>query len=196
MHYKKLQVDNLIIEFHNNWLGEESVLVNGQLVSKKSSIMGTDHHFTVLENGSMARYVLSSKVDQAMHVYLDLRKNHKIIQENIPIIAWGKNDSQKNQTSPYKNEGLKKLNDYKIEEAIEDLLKALDKNHEDPEIYFHLACAYSILENPEKGFENLENALKFGLKNKDNILTHEMLAFLRIHEGFEEFMEKNFTKSD
>ena len=94
MHYKKLQAGNLIIEFHNNWLGEESVLVNGQLVSKKSSIMGTDHHFTMLENGSMARYVLSSKVDQAMNVYLDLRKNHVLIQENIPILVWGKEYEQ------------------------------------------------------------------------------------------------------
>lgn len=192
MHYKKLQAENLIIEFHNNWLGEESVLVNGQLVSKKSSIMGTDHHFTMLENGSMARYVLSSKVDQAMNVYLDLRKNHVLIQENIPITAWGKEFEQQKKTSPYKNEGLKKLKDYKIEEAIEDFLKALDKTSDDPEIYFHLACAYSILENPDKGFESLHKAIQYGLKNKDSILTHEMLAFLRIHERFEDFMDKNF----
>ena len=194
MHYKKLQLENLIIEFHNNWLGEESVLVNGQLVSKKSSITGADHHFTILENGSMARYVVTSKLDQGLNVYLDLRKNHKLIQENIPIIAWGKEHSQQNKTSPYKNEGLKKLKEYKIEGAIEDLLKALDKNLEDPEIYFHLACAYSILEDPEKGFESLENAIKYGLKNKENILTHEMLAFLRIHTGFDDFMEKNFKE--
>ncbi len=192
MHYKKLQAGNLIIEFHNNWLGEESVLVNGQLVSKKSSIMGTDHHFTMLENGSMARYVLSSKVDQAMNVYLDLRKNHVLIQENIPILVWGKEYEQQKKTSPYKNEGLKKLNDYKIEEAIEDFLKALDKTSDDPEIYFHLACAYSILENPEKGFESLQKAIQYGLKNKESVLTHEMLAFLRIHERFEDFMEKNY----
>ena len=153
---------------------------------------GTDHHFTMLENGSMARYVLSSKVDQAMNVYLDLRKNHVLIQENIPILVWGKEYEQQKKTSPYKNEGLKKLNDYKIEEAIEDFLKALDKTNDDPEIYFHLACAYSILENPEKGFESLQKAIQYGLKNKESVLTHEMLAFLRIHERFEDFMEKNY----
>lgn len=193
MHYKKIQEGNLIIEFHNNWLGEETVFVNGQMVSKKSSIMGADHHFTILENGSMARYALTSKVDHSMNVYLDLRKNHKLLQENIAVPAFGKDQGRLLKSSPYKNEGLKKLKEYKIEEAIEDLQKALDKNYEDPEIYFHLACAYSILEDHEKGFESLQKAIQQGLKNKDHILTNEMLAYLRIHDGFESFMEKNFN---
>lgn len=187
-----------MIEFHNNWLGEETVGVNGQTVSKKSSIMGTDHYFSVLENGSIARYILTSKVDANMSVYLDLHKNGSIILEDIPVLNSGMNRSTGRLAilSPYKISGLNKLKEYKIEEAVEDLNKALGKNPEDPEIYFHLACAYSIQEKALDGFECLRKAVSLNLNNRDMILSHDMLAYLRMHPAFEAFQHSNYMTYD
>ncbi len=32
---KKINIGETVFEFHNNWLGEETVIVDGQIVSKK-----------------------------------------------------------------------------------------------------------------------------------------------------------------
>lgn len=80
MHYKKITLDNLIIEFHNNWLGQETVIVNGQIVSKKSSVWGAHHDFTLLENGHPANYILTTKVNASFEVFIDLRKNGKLVK--------------------------------------------------------------------------------------------------------------------
>ncbi|MCB0589003.1 MAG: hypothetical protein KDD06_27190, partial [Phaeodactylibacter sp.] len=73
------------IEFHNNWLGEETVIVNGQVVSKKSSIWGTNHYFAIPENGADVKYILTSKLTDGMQVALDLIRNGELVQENVPV---------------------------------------------------------------------------------------------------------------
>lgn len=208
MYYKKIQVgDNIMVEFHSNWLGEETVAVNGQVVSRKSSITGTDHVFNVVEQGAVSRYILSSKLNVYGEAFLDLRKNHKLIASDIPLSMSGfearssKPKSEDGFSLPplintNKISGLKKLKEYHTEEALEELNKALEKNKKDPEIYFHLACAYSILEKPLEGFECLRKAVELGLNNTDSIMTHEMLAFLRIHPAFEAFVHSGWKEYD
>jgi hypothetical protein len=39
------------IEFHNTFLGKETVKVNGEEVSSKKSMSGTEHLFDVVEGG-------------------------------------------------------------------------------------------------------------------------------------------------
>ncbi len=193
MQYKKLIVNDTIIEFHNNWLGEETVVVNGQVVSKKSSIMGVAHHFTVAEAGHQARYVLTSKVDNGLSVYLDLIRDRVIIQENVPLpMAMGGGQKQ----NKLKQSGLAKLNRFDLEGSLIDLNKALDESPNDPELYFHLACAYSVLERPMEGFESLQKAITNKLNHRDMILTHDMLAYLRMHDAFEDFQHSNYTIID
>ena len=63
----------------------------------------------------------------------------------------------------------------------------------DPEIWFHLACAYSVLENIEDGFSCLKKAVENKLDNTEMILTHGMLAFLRIQDEFDDFLETSFS---
>ena len=110
MQYQKITSGKTIIEFHNNWLGEETVIINGQIVSKKSSILGTHHHFKVMENGQSVTYVLTSKVNDHLQVLLDLKRNGKIVQEDIPV-QWGtkpkrpKNTPKKNR--PCEIEGIR-----------------------------------------------------------------------------------------
>ena len=192
MQYKKLTSGDIIIEFHNNWLGEETVIVNGQIVSKKSSIWGAHHYFTVMEDGHTVRYVLTTKFDMmTSQVLIDLKKNGQLIHENVRVPYGFKPRTPKNKA---KKIGIAKLKEYDLEDAVTELQKALDVNNEDPEIYFHMACAYSILERTEEGFECLKQAVAKGLPDTEIILNHDMLAFLRIHDAFEDFLNSGFKE--
>ena len=44
------------------WTGYENIYVNGELVSKKFSWFGTDHHFEVEEDGEWVDYVLTTGI--------------------------------------------------------------------------------------------------------------------------------------
>lgn len=193
MHYQKITAGDIIIEFHNNWLGEETVIINGQVVSKKSSITGAHHPFTLLENGKEVKYVLTSKVDAALQVFLDLRRNQELIQENVPV-KYGTGPKQPRNT--FKQQGILYLKEYQMEKAAVTLKQAIEISPEDPEIFFHLACAYSVLEQTQEGFESLKKAVNLKLQNTESILNHDMLAFLRLHPAFEGFLQSNFTKFD
>lgn len=191
MQYHKFVLEDLIIEFHNNWLGEEKVFVNGKLVSKKSSIMGTDHRFNILENGKQSRYVLVSKITDMMQVALDLRKNGQVIQEDV-IVRYG--SKPKKPINKAKKKALSHLNEYELSEALEAFKEALDMDPNDPEIWFHLACVHSLMENVVEGYSCLKNAVDNKLENQEAILEHEMLAYLRIQPEFDAFLESNFTE--
>lgn len=191
MQYLKFTVGKTLIEFHNNWIGgEEILIVNGQTVSQKSSIFGTNHKFTILEDGVSARYVLTSKWN-GLQVLVDLRRNGKVLYEDVPMKFGIGSRKPKN---PEKSRGIQKLQSYELAEALAEFTKALDVDADDPEIYFHMACAYSVLEKPLEGFECLRLAVEKGLKNTDAILHHDMLAFLRVNEGFDKFLESNFRE--
>ncbi|MCB0685076.1 MAG: hypothetical protein KDC53_01085, partial [Saprospiraceae bacterium] len=85
MQYKVIIEENNRIEFHNSWAGEETVYLNGQLVSKKSSFWGTSHYFEAFESGEKVRYILTSKVASGMEVQLDLVRNGELVQKNIAV---------------------------------------------------------------------------------------------------------------
>ena len=193
MQYQKITSGDTVIEFHNNWLGEETVIVKGQVVSKKSSILGIDHKFSVLEKGKEVRFILTTKVDANMQVLLDLRRNGKKVVEDLPVkLGW----MPKTPKNLPKQQGIQKLKEYKLEEALVDFKEALKENDEDPEIYFHMACAYSVLERTQDGFEALRKAVEHNLQNTEMILNHDMLAFLRLHDAFEGFFASGFKKYD
>ena len=193
MQYQKITSGDTVIEFHNNWLGEETVIVKGQVVSKKSSVWGIDHKFSVQEKGKEVRFILTTKVDANMQVLLDLRRNGKKVVEDLPVkLGW----MPKTPKNLPKQQGIQKLKEYKLEEALVDFKEALKENDEDPEIYFHMACAYSVLERTHDGFEALRKAVEHNLQNTEMILNHDMLAFLRLHDAFEGFFASGFKKYD
>lgn len=208
MYYKKLIANETVIEFNNDWSGMETVTANGRVVSQKSSIRGTNHYFTVVENRRQVRYILTSKVDMLGQVYLDLRRNGQAIYKNVLLHRGSRKENYRGgpKTKPKKSRytpprvtkpkqsGLVKLKEYQLEEALEDFQAALKINDRDAEIYFHLACIYSVLEKTADGFEALRNAKKHGFKDENAILTHDMLAYLRLNSAFEEFVESGFTE--
>jgi len=194
MFYIKVKTKYSIIEFHNNWLGIESVIVNGQIVSKQRAKLGSNHYFTVFEKGHVIPYILTTRWDHSGSFgkyYLDLKRDGKLVKENIRIKFGTKNTKEENK---FKEDGIKCLNAYEISQAIQAFEKALLYSKNDPEIFFHLACCYSIEEQVEKGFECIKKAVELNLLDLEMILNHEMLAFLRIQESFEEFLNSNFTE--
>lgn len=182
MYYKEINLGDATIEFLNDWLGRETIKVNGQEVSKKSSIMGTNHDFTIMEDGEQTYYILTTKVNNNMEVALDIRRNGLVILENVPVPMTFHTKELKN---PLKKSGVAKVKNYEINDGIADLKEALRVKADDPEIYFYMACAYSIQENTKEGFECLKQSVEHNLQEPEIIKTYGMLAFLRMQEGFE-----------
>ncbi|GAA5220228.1 hypothetical protein [Membranihabitans marinus] len=191
MYYLRIQHNNTTIEFHNNWLGEEVIIVNGHQVSKKFSILGCQHYFSIREMDEEAHYILTTKISNSMSVAIDLERNGQTIHEDLPVKIGSKPKSTVNK---YKLAGLQKLQQYDIEEAIDLFKKAIDFQPTDSEIYFHLACSYSNIESTREGFEALQKAVELGFPHLESILSHEKLAFLRLQEGFDSFLESGYRE--
>lgn len=189
MQYKRISQDGHAIEFHNSWTGEETVFLNGQVVSKKSSFWGTSHYFECRNGEEVTRYILTSKVDVAMQVRLDLIKNGALIQSNI-LVQYGSMPSK--PEVEFKDKGKNKLKLFDLDDALKEFQKAAEINPLDPEVYFHMACVYSLKEDPVNGFKCLKKSIENQLTNSEEILTHDMLAYLRIQPGFEEFRNSGF----
>lgn len=99
---------------------------------------------------------------------------------------------RKPKSNPFKLSGLKKYKDFDLEHAIEDLNKALLVDDTDSDIYFALACSYSLQENAEASYLNLQKAVNTGMKDLTKITSEDNLAFLRTHKDFEAFKENGF----
>ncbi len=184
MQYLELKSGEITICFHNSWMGVETVEVNGQTYSKKSSVYGAQHFFVINENGKPVNYSLISKVAaDHVSVVVDLFKEGKPVYENIPLPYGSK---PKSPALLAKQEGLMRLKMYDIDIAIDEFKKALQTTPNDPEIYFNLACAYSNKEKADEGFDCLRTSIEKGLKDTENILSHDMLAYLRVHPDFKD----------
>jgi len=92
----------------------------------------------------------------------------------------------------FKKSGIKKFKEFNIEEALEDFKKAVEINPKDPDVYFNMACAYSLLEKTEQSLEHLGAAVALGMKDKELIHGHDALAYVRIQPEFEDFVENNY----
>jgi class 3 adenylate cyclase/TM2 domain-containing membrane protein YozV len=98
----------------------------------------------------------------------------------------------KSQVDLYFQKAERYYHDYRYQEAVENLIKAVEIKYDDPEAHFLLARCYSILENPEKAFAHLDVAVAFGLKDINKISKHEDLAYLRIQPEFDDFVKNGY----
>lgn len=187
MYYLKIFSGETVLEFENNIWGEEKVSVNGQLVSKQSSFLGTQHFFTIAENEEEMRYVLVSKLGPAGQVLLDLFRNGVPIHQNLLVSTSGR------PVNTHKKKGLTFLNDYRLDDAMEQFLKAKDMDSFDAEIYLFIACIYSLKEDVRNGFENLLLAKQKKLADLSVIDTHDHLAYLRIQPAFDAFRSSGYA---
>ncbi|NNE29269.1 MAG: hypothetical protein HKN16_06515 [Saprospiraceae bacterium] len=94
--------------------------------------------------------------------------------------------------NPFKKSGVDKFKDYDYDGAIEDFKRALQIEQRDKAVHFNLACAYSLTEQKDLAFEHLANAVSLGFNDYEKIKSHDALAFLRIQDEFESFIEGNY----
>lgn len=102
------------------------------------------------------------------------------------------NKVRRPRENPFKKTGISKYKEYDIQGAIEDFNKGLELDPADMALHFNLAAAYSLTEQPEKGFYHLQKAVENGFKDFEKIKTHDDLAFLRIQEEFEDFQTRGY----
>ena len=87
------------------------------------------------------------------------------------------------------------INFYKKEhyaEAIMEFKKALSEDPQSAAAHFNLACCYSIIRNAEESYHHLARAVELGFDDKDRILQHEALSFLRSRNDFDVFRDNDY----
>jgi len=97
--------------------------------------------------------------------------------------------------NPFKLSGQKKLEEYDLKGAISDLNRSIEIDAEDPQVHYMLACAYSLSEHSDEAFAHLSQAVRHGFKDYEKIRQDDALAFVRIHENFEQFERAGYRLS-
>lgn len=96
------------------------------------------------------------------------------------------------RSNPFKKSGLKKYKEFDIEEARVDFEKGLKIQPKDEALHFHLASAYSLLENKEKAFYHISKAVENGFNDFKKIQNYDDLAYMRIQPEFESFQKNGY----
>ena len=120
--------------------------------------------------------------------------NELLVEEQIKVQVEksDQNTFLKAQFDLYYQKAIQYYREYRYQETIENLTKAVEIKYDDPEAHFLLARCYSILENPKKAFVHLDVAVAFGLKDINKISKHEELAFLRIQPEYDDFVKNGY----
>jgi len=92
----------------------------------------------------------------------------------------------------FKEAGMRKYDNYQIEEAIIDFRKALNANFKDAQVHYLIACCYSINEEVEKSLFHIDKAVDFGFIDFNKINASEALSFLRTDRRFQKFVENSY----
>lgn len=75
-------VDNNVIEFYNSNLGQETILVNGVVASKKRSLLCTRHKFTI--NAVNYELISSFHLGEVVGIAAELSKNGVMVDKRLP----------------------------------------------------------------------------------------------------------------
>ena len=94
--------------------------------------------------------------------------------------------------SKYIKSGSTKYKEYDYIGAVEDFTKALEINPRDTVAHFNIACAYSLIEDANKSFVHLDQAVANGFDDFEKIKTHDGLAYLRVQSRFDKFQKNGF----
>ena len=124
----------------------------------------------------------------------DAKYNPELFEKEAEFRAEKSNqkDHLQSQYSIFFKRAEEHYDDYRYEEAAEELRKAVQIKYDEPEAHFFLACCYSFLENVPKAFSHLDAAVAFGLKDTDRIQQHPDLAFLRTQSQYDLFKNNGF----
>lgn len=92
-----------------------------------------------------------------------------------------------------KEEGRRRFKTYDLDGAIDQFEKAMEFEPANPALYFDLACCHSLLENTDRAYYYIENAVTNGFSDFDKIKTDDALAYLRVHSEFSTFESNGYS---
>ncbi len=184
MYYYKEIFGKLKIEIEGVWNGNEIVYINGQTASKGKASFKSQHDITMANGHHMQIQTATNlflRRTAEIHLNLDLLKKKFILPNgDKPLDYW-------------KHDGIKKLKELEVTNALQDLKKAIKMNTLDAEAYFYLACAYANKENAKQAFESLLKSVEYHLLDHDLIMSEDMLSFIRVHPAFESCKNSGYT---
>ena len=96
------------------------------------------------------------------------------------------------QVNPHKQEGIKLFKEYDYPGAIREFKQALDIDPTDQAVHFNLACAYSLMEDPQNAMYHIDRLAAMNFQHLDRVETHDALAYLRLQPGFEAFRKNGY----
>lgn len=186
MWHKVFNLENNIIVYSMSAFGPQIVEVNGQVVFKKNQNKYPNTFLlTVVSDSDQGNQVrLVSKMDDdSGDILLDLFHGEIQLASNTPLA------SGKFHNKP-KNEGISQLKKYALDEAFSSLRDGLALVPLDAEIYFHLACIYSLQENAPDAIASLDSAFAYGYTDIQAVKTHDHLAYLRIQDAYDMWLSQ------
>lgn len=96
------------------------------------------------------------------------------------------------QVNPHKQEGIKLFKEYDYPGAIREFKKALDVDPTDQAVHFNLACAYSLMEDPQNAMYHIDRLSAMNFQHLERVETHDAMAYLRIQPEFEAFRQNGY----
>ena len=172
------------------------LFVNGELIISKPSLGAFSSNFTIEEAEEVANYRVYTRIDGTLGTTINISRNGEPLVSAKPMLLVGDfstPDMQKllknSRLRILKNDGVKKLKEFDVKEALIDLKGALAIEATDADIHFALAKVYSILEQKALGFKHLRLAVKYDEKKLEESQSHEQLAYLRLQPTFAEYLQ-------
>lgn len=101
-----------------------------------------------------------------------------------------------NEVQVFKKEGIKNFKEYNTKGAIDNFKKGLEILPQDKSLHFNIACAYSLEEKAFEAFYHLDRAFAFGFNERDKIISHEALAYIRVLPEFDMFQKNEYRISE
>lgn len=88
--------------------------------------------------------------------------------------------------------GIEHYKNERYKEAIREFMNAIAEDPKSSAAHFNLACCYSILQDAKSSYQHLAKAVELGFDDRDRILEHEALTFLRNQPDFDSFRINGF----
>jgi tetratricopeptide (TPR) repeat protein len=182
--------------------GKEKFYVNDKLYSSKRNVTKFRTVDTILFEDKEYDVEFLTKYSATPGYECNIFKNGQyrqtficrtLITGEIEIV-----ESSENQASIDRMEGqfrkkaLKCLKEYELPEAITAFKKCLQINPSNGETQFYIACALSLQEEKEEGFNFLRKALENKMPGKNRVLEEDKLAYLRLQPEFDAIKEAYF----
>lgn len=101
-------------------------------------------------------------------------------------------DTRSNRSNPFRKSADQKFKDYDLEAALADYEKSAEISKPDKQMYFNMACIYSLLEKTDLSLSHLEKAMDLGYKDVEKIKTADELAYLRIQPEYQAFVDNGY----